>query len=71
MRIFIDGNGRYYKQDLPKDIGDSEFTHPTPEMLNFITEVPITRVEFESLRMQKQSEVQPTEGAQNAAQEQV
>lgn len=54
-RIFIDSRGRYYKALEPKEDGDAEFNHPTPDMFQLLTEVPITRVEFERLVMRKLS----------------
>lgn len=52
-KIFIDQAGRYYQAEEAKDVGDAEFNHPTQDMYNFLTEVPISRSEFESIVLKK------------------
>lgn len=55
MSIFIDSAGRYYQDVRKRDHGDGEFSHPTPDMLRFIPQVPITRIEFEEILLNKHS----------------
>ena len=52
-KIFIDGAGRYYQGEKAKDRGDCEFNHPSAEMFQFLTEVPITRIMFEYIVSKK------------------
>jgi len=46
MPVFIDQTGKYYQTTEAKDIGDAMIEHPTPIMLEYLTEKPVTIPEF-------------------------
>lgn len=51
--IYLDLNGRYYKADKPKDGSDAVLNCPTQDMLQYVTEVPITLPEYHAILLKK------------------
>lgn len=52
-KIYLDQNGRYYKALEPKDKGDAVFNVATADMFQYLTEVPITLVEYHTIILKK------------------
>jgi len=52
-KIYLDQAGRYYKAEKPKDSGDAVFNVATEEMFQYLTEVPITLVEYHAILLKK------------------
>lgn len=46
MTVFIDASGKYYKAATPKDSGDAKIEFPTKQMLEYLTDTPVTIPEF-------------------------
>lgn len=52
-KIYLDQSGRYYKALDPKDKGDAVFNVATADMFQYLTEVPITLVEYHAILLKK------------------
>lgn len=52
-KIYLDQNGRYYKAKQPKDAGDAMFNCATQDMFQYLTEVPVTLVEYHAILLKK------------------
>lgn len=46
MAVFIDASGKYYQAGTAKDSGDAKIEHPTKQMLDVLTEIPVTVPDF-------------------------